>query len=65
MALARSEDSSQRFYSLSAQIRTERNRYYAMLEATQKGDLDVALWPRWFLEYLKRALSCLLVEASL
>ena len=41
MALARSEGSPQRFYSMSAQIRQERNAYYDMLEATQKGDLDI------------------------
>ena len=36
--LARSEKSAQRFYSVSAQIRQERNAYYDILEATQKGD---------------------------
>ena len=41
MALARSEGSPQRFYSMSAQIRLERNAYYDILEATQKGDLDI------------------------
>jgi Fic family protein len=43
MALARSEQSAQRFYSMSAQIWQERNAYYDILEATQKGDLDVTL----------------------
>ena len=38
MALARSEQSPQRFYSMSAQIRLERNDYYDILERTQKGD---------------------------
>ena len=38
MALARSENSAQRFYSMSAQIRLERNAYYDMLEETQKGE---------------------------
>jgi Fic family protein len=55
MSLARSEDSSQRFYSMSAQIRLERNAYYDMLEATQKGDLDVTRWLEWFLACLNRA----------
>lgn len=55
MALARSEESSQRFYSMSAQIRFERNAYYDMLEATQKGDLDVTEWLEWFLGCLDRA----------
>jgi Fic family protein len=36
MALARSENSSQRFYSMSAQIRQERAASYHILEQTQK-----------------------------
>lgn len=55
MALARSEHSAQRFYSMSAQIRIERKAYYEMLEATQKGDLDVTRWIEWFLGCLDRA----------
>jgi Fic family protein len=55
MSLARSEDSSQRFYSMSAQIRLERKAYYDMLEATQKGDLDITPWLEWFLGCLDRA----------
>lgn len=55
MALARSEQSRRRFYSMSAQIRSERNAYYDMLEATQKGDMDVTAWLKWFLECLDRA----------
>jgi Fic family protein len=55
MLLARSEDSSQRFYSMSAQIRLEREDYYGMLERTQKGDLDVTAWLQWFLRCLDRA----------
>ena len=42
MALARSENSPQRFYSMSAQIRQERNEYYDVLERTQKGAMDTA-----------------------
>lgn len=55
MALARSEHSRRRFYSMSAQIRAERNAYYDMLEATQKGGMDVTAWLNWFLECLDRA----------
>jgi Fic family protein len=55
MLLARSEDSSQRFYSMSAQIRLEREDYYGMLERTQKGDLDITAWLQWFLGCLDRA----------
>ena len=49
MVLARSERSPQRFYSMSAQIRQERKAYYDILEATQKGDLDITRWLEWFL----------------
>jgi Fic family protein len=55
MVLARSERSPQRFYSMSAQIRQERKEYYEILEATQKGDLDITRWLEWFLECLGRA----------
>lgn len=55
LALARSEQSAQRFYSMSSQIRAERNRYYDLLETTQKGDLDITPWLQWFLECLDRA----------
>jgi len=40
MALARADQGKQRFYSLSAQIQKERKDYYALLEKTQKGNLD-------------------------
>jgi len=55
MALARSEESPQRFYSMSAQIRAERKGYYDILEATQNGDLDITAWLHWFLACLDRA----------
>jgi Fic family protein len=55
MALARSENSPQRFYSMSAQIRAERKAYYDVLETTQKGDLDITEWLEWFLGCLSRA----------
>ena len=57
MALARSEQSPQRFYSMSAQIRQEREAYYDTLEETQKSDLDVTAWLEWFLSCLDRALA--------
>ena len=57
LVLARSENSTQRFYSMSAQIRLERNAYYDMLEKTQKGGLDVTPWLEWFLGCLDRAID--------
>ncbi len=57
MALARSENSPQRFYSMSAQIRQERAAYYDILEETQKGTSDVTPWMEWFLGCLGRAID--------
>lgn len=57
MALAQLERSDQRFYSLSAQIRRERNAYYDILEHTQKGTLDITGWLDWFLGCLARAVD--------
>ena len=57
MALARCEGTEQRYYSMSAQLRQERNDYYDMLERTQKADVDVTAWQRWFLECLRRAID--------
>lgn len=56
MALARSERSPLRFYSMSAQTLEERSEYYAQLESAQKGGLDVTPWLQWFLGCLGRAL---------
>ncbi len=55
LLLARSEGTAQRFYSMSAQIREERNAYYDILETTQKGNLDITEWLEWFLGCLDRA----------
>ena len=57
MALARSERTPQRFYSMSSQIRQERSAYYEILEQTQKGTMDVTPWMDWFLGCLDRALD--------
>src|SRR3984885_15730409 len=57
MSLARAENSSRRFYSMSAQIRRERAAYYDILEQTQKGTLDITPWMEWFLGCLGRAIE--------
>jgi Fic family protein len=56
-ALAQSEVSGQRFYSVSSQIRNERSHYYDTLESTQKGDMDVTDWLLWFLACFSRAID--------
>jgi Fic family protein len=56
MLLARSDGSSQRFYSMSNQILKERKKYYSALEKTQHGNSDITLWLNWFLNCLKNTL---------
>jgi Fic family protein len=57
MMLARSDKSIRRFYSMSAQIRIERNQYYEKLEKTQKGNSDITEWILWFLQCLINAID--------
>jgi Fic family protein len=57
MALARSEKTPQRFYSMSAQIRQERKAYYEILEQTQRGITDITPWMEWFLGCLGRTID--------
>lgn len=57
LLLARADNSPQRFFSLSAQIQRETNAYYAILEQTQKGSLDITEWLGWFLGVLHRAIG--------
>ena len=56
MQLSTADGSSQRFYSMSAQIQVQRNGYYAILEKTQKGTTDITAWLIWFLDCLMVAL---------
>jgi len=57
LALARSEGTPQRFYSMSAQIRVECDGYFRQLESTQKGGLDITDWLQWFFECLGNAFA--------
>jgi len=57
MMLCRSENKTQRFYSMSSQIKEEGKGYYNILEFTQRGNLDITKWLIWFLESLKKALD--------
>jgi Fic family protein len=57
MLLARSDEQSYRFYSMSTQLRKERNSYYDMLEKTQKGSLDITNWLEWFLNALLHSIE--------
>lgn len=55
MSLARADGSKDRFYSMSAQIESERKDYYDQLEAQQRNGLDITPWLSWFLDCLGRA----------
>ena len=57
LLLARSDNSPQRFYSLSSQILIERKAYYQVLQRTQYQDGDITDWLSWFLNCLYRALE--------
>lgn len=57
MALARSDGSRERFYSVSAEIEREKKRYYDELESQQKSDVDITPWLAWFLGCVGRALD--------
>jgi Fic family protein len=56
MLLARSENSPQRFYSLSNQILIEKKLYYEILQKVQHSSGDISKWLDWFLNCLYRTL---------
>lgn len=56
MQLSKADGVNQRFYSMSSRINAEKKSYYTILERTQKGDLDITNWLKWFLECLKGAI---------
>jgi Fic family protein len=55
MALAQDERQPMRAFSLSSQILQEREAYYAILERTQRGGMDVTDWLVWFLMQVESA----------
>ncbi|WP_339671005.1 Fic family protein [Dasania marina] len=61
-ALAQAEHQAIRFYAMAASIMENRNGYYAILEATQKGDCDITAWMQWFLETFKHTLQAALTR---
>jgi len=52
LALAQGENQSVRFYAMSVSILERRKSYYAILESTQKGGLNITAWVLWFLDTL-------------
>lgn len=57
MLLARSENSKNRYYSMSGQINKVRKSYYEVLKITQSSSLDITIWLKWFLENMILAIE--------
>ena len=57
MSLARADGIQERFYSLSAQIESERKGYYDILEKQQSGTPEITGWLEWFLDCLGRSVA--------
>ena len=57
MALAQDERLTMRLFSLSAQILAVREAYYDILESTQKGEMDITAWLKWFLTQIQNAVE--------
>ncbi len=56
MLLARLDEESVRYYSMSAEINRNKKSYYDVLERTQSGDLDITEWMLWFFGCLENAI---------
>ncbi len=52
LAMAQGEHQVIRFYAMSASILARRQDYYRILEATQRGGLNITEWLVWFLQTL-------------
>jgi Fic family protein len=52
LAMAQGEHRGIRFYAMSASILAHRQDYYRVLEATQRGGLNITEWLVWFLQTL-------------
>jgi Fic family protein len=57
LALAQAEHRSIHFYAMSVSILERRKAYYAILESTQQGGLDITPWLLWFLDTLNDAIQ--------
>lgn len=62
LALAQAEHQSIRFYAMSVAILERRSSYYDILEQSQKGEIDITAWLKWFLETLRHSLQQVLAD---
>lgn len=57
MALFQADDQSVRLYAVSEAILNHRKDYYNVLEATQRGTMDLTAWLSWFLKMLETSVD--------
>jgi len=57
MMLAKADNTTKRFYSMSSQLEKERNDYYMQLEKQQRGSLNITPWILWFIGCYGRAID--------
>jgi len=57
MALARTDGSPMRFYSLSAAIEARKDDYWNEIERAQRASLDITRWLLWFIDCLDHAIA--------
>lgn len=55
--VAKIEQNFSRFFSISSEINRNKKQYYNILEATQKGDLEVTEWICTFLTFIESAIN--------
>ncbi|MBU1085852.1 MAG: Fic family protein [Candidatus Beckwithbacteria bacterium] len=57
MALSQDDKLAKRYYSLSNEIINQKQKYYQILEQSQKGNLDITDWLIWFIKCFSSALD--------
>lgn len=57
LLMTRADQLPHRFYSVSAEILQQRNKYYDALETIQNGNLDITDWLLWFLDTVGQAVE--------
>jgi Fic family protein len=56
LMLARADETSERYYSMSSQILIERKQYYKILQKVQHSSGDITEWLDWFFHCLRNSL---------
>ncbi|MFS1161608.1 Fic family protein [Aeromonas salmonicida] len=64
LALAQADQQTIRLYAMSLTIFELRDRYYQLLEQTQRGSLDITAWLAWFLDTLGESVRSAITQAQ-